>query len=418
MNITESTRRRLLQFGIAALGLCAAMAGAADKPAAGITDTSIKIGVTGALTGPVAALGAVVEGIKVRVAAANAAGGVKMGDGKTRTIELVVQDDALDPQRTMTNVRKMVEQSDVFALLGTAGTPNNQAIGRYLDQRAVPNLFMYSGVHEFTDGHAWMIGLVPSFTTEAAVFAEYLKANKPQAKIALLYVNTETGLSFQAGLRAALNGSKVQIVAAQPVTSADPTIDTQLSTLKASGADTLVTIAAPKQSAQAVRFAAESGWNPTTLVSYIGSSIPSLKPAGLSNAKGVITSQFSKPIDAAAYADDPAVRKYLADHDTARARFEKGDSMGQVGYITGEALIRVLEAMKQPSRPAMMEAARNLNKVSIGLLLPGITLTTKGDSDIYPIESLQLFRFDGEKYQPLGGLVSFEGKTPKDLAKK
>lgn len=411
MKISESTRRGLLHAGIAMASLCIGIAGAADKPAPGITDTSIKIGVTGALTGPVAALGAVVEGIRVRVAAANAAGGVKMGDGKTRSIELMVQDDALDPQRTMTNVRKLVEQTEVFSLIGTAGTPNNQAIGRYLDQRKVPNLFMYSGVHELANGRAWTIGLVPSFTTEAAVFAEYLKANKPAAKIALLYLNTETGQTFQAALHTAIKGSKVQIVAAQPVTSADPTIDTQLSTLKASGADTFIVIAAPKQGAQAVRFAAESGWNPTTMVSYIASSLHSLKPAGLSNAKGVITSQFVKPIDAP---DDAAVRKYLADYEAVHPRFDKGDSMGQVGYITGEALVRVLEAMKQPTRQAMMEAANNMNKVSIGMLLPGITLTTKRDAgDIYPIESLQLFRFDGEKYQPLGGLVSFEGKTPK-----
>lgn len=409
MKISESVRRCLLRSVIAATGIWTGVAGAAEP---GITDTSIKIGVTAPLTGPVAAVGAVAEGIKVRIAAANAAGGVKMGDGKTRTIELVVQDDALDPQRTLTNVRKMVDQSGVFALVGTAGTPNNQAIGRYLDQRKVPNLFMYSGVQEFTDGRAWMMGLVPSFTTEAAVFADYLKTNKPEAKIALLYLNTETGQTFEAGLRSAIKGSKVQIIAVQPVTSADPTIDTQLSTLKASGADTFVMIAAPRQSAQAVRFAAESGWKPTTLVSYIGSSVPSLKPAGLSNATGVITSEFMKPADGSAYANDVAVRKYLADYEAARPRFDKDDSMGQVGYVTGEALIRVLESMKKPTRKAMMDAAQNMNKVSIDLLLPGVTLTTKSGSDIYPIESLQLFRFDGQKYLPLGRVVSFEGKTP------
>lgn len=410
MNKPEFSRR-CIGLLIAAASLWAGSASAAGE--AGITDTSIKIGVSAPLTGPVAAVGAVSEGIKLRIAAANAAGGVTMGDGKTRKIELVIQDDALDPQRTMTNVRKLVEREEVFALAGISGTPNNQAIGRYLDQRSVPNLFIYSGVHEFTTGQAWMIGLVPSFTTEAAVFADYLKTNKPEAKIALLYVNTETGQTFQSGLRSAISGSKVQIVSAQAVTSADPTIDTQLSTLKASGADTLVVITAPRQGAQAVRFAAESGWNPTTMVSYAASSIPSLKPAGLANAKGVITSQFTKPVDAPAYAADAAVRKYLADYEAARPRFDKGDTMGQVGYLSGDALIRVLELMKQPTRKTMMDTVRNLNKVSLGLLLPGITLTTQGAADIYPVESLELFRFDGEKYQPLGGVVSFEGRTPK-----
>jgi ABC-type branched-subunit amino acid transport system substrate-binding protein len=386
---------------------------AADTSAPGITDSTIRIGVTGALTGPVAALGAVAEGIRLRVTAANAAGGVTMADGKTRTIELEIRDDALDPQRTLSNVRKMVEQMEVFSLVGTAGTPNNQVIGRYLDQRGVPNLFMYSGVHELSDGRAWSLGLVPSLATEGAAFAEYLKANKPEAKVAVLYLNTETGLSFQAGLQATLSGSKVEIVAAQPVTSADPTVDTQLSTLKASGADTLVVITGPKQGAQAVRFARESGWNPTTLVSYIASSVASLKPAGLENARGVITTQFVKPVDSPFYAEDPGVIRYLADYEAVRPRFDKGDSMGLVGYLTGEALIRVLESMKRPTREAMMVAARNLDQVSLGLLLPGITLSTRGDSDIYPIESLQMFRFDGAHYMPVGGLISFDDTAPR-----
>lgn len=404
---------RRVGLGLATALALYAGAAIADTASPGITDTAIKIGVTTPVTGPVAAVGQIAEGIKMRVNAVNAAGGVKMGDGKTRKIELTVLDDGIDPQRTLNNARKLVEQTGVFALLGTAGTPNNQAIGRYLVQKQVPDLFMYSGVHELGEGEQWMIGLAPSFTTEAAVFAEYLKLNKPQAKVAMLYLNTETGQTFQAAFKGAIQGSKVQLVATQPVTAMDPTVDTQMSSLKASGADTLVIITAPRQGAQGVRFAAESGWNPTTLVSYIASSVAALKPAGLSNAKGVITSMFMKPIDAPALAGDPGVRRYLADHDAARPRFEKDDAMGQMGYLTAEALVHVLEKMKQPTREAMMQAATHLDKAELGLLLSGIRLSTNAPADVYPIETLQLFQFDGERYKALGGLISFEGKTPK-----
>jgi ABC-type branched-subunit amino acid transport system substrate-binding protein len=400
-----------LRGTLAALGAAAASLAYAADP--GVTDSVIRIGVSAPLTGPVAAVGAVSEGIKVRVAAANAAGGVKMGDGKTRTIELVVQDDGIDPQRTLTNVRKMVEQGEVFALVGIAGTPNNQAIGKYVEQKKVPNLFMYSGVQELAEGPNWMIGLVPSFTTEAAAFAEHLKASRPDAKVAVLFLNTETGLTFKSALTGALKGSRVRVLAEQAVTPVDPTIDTQMSNLKASGADTLVIIAPPRQGAQAVKFAAESGWKPVTLLSYIASSVAALRPAGLDNAKGLITSQFIKPVDALAFAEDAAVKRFLADHAAAKPRFDKTDSQGQVGYVTGEALIRVLELMKQPTRQAMMDAARQMNKAEVGLLLPGITLTTRGAADPYPIESLQLVRFDGAQYVPLGKPVSFEGKTPR-----
>ena len=336
-----------------------------------------------------------------------------MGDGKTRTIDLVIQDDGIDPQRTLTNVRKMVEQGDAFALVGISGTPNNQAIGRYVEQNKVPNLFMYSGVQELPEGPNWMIGLVPSFTTEAAAFAEHLKASKADAKVAVLFLNTETGQSFKAAFANAIKGSRVQMVAEQPVTPVDPTIDTQMSNLKASGADTLVIIAPPKQGAQAVKFAAESGWRPVTMLSYIASSVAALKPAGLANAKGLITSQFIKPIDSPTFANDAGVQRYLADYASNKPRFDKTDSQGQIGYVTAEALVRVLETMREPTRQAMMNAAHNMNKVEIGLLLPGITLTTKGTADAYPIESLQLMRFDGENYQAVGAVMSFEGRTPK-----
>ena len=403
-------RRGVLSFATAVFGLAAAVAQAADP---GITDKTIRIGISAPLTGPVASVGALSEGIRTKVAAVNAAGGVKMGDGMTRTIELVIQDDAIDPQRTLANVRKMVEQTEVFALVGVSGTPNNQAIGRYVEQRKVPNLFMYSGVQELAEGPNWMIGLVPSFTTEAAVFAEYLKASKPDAKVALLFLNTETGQTFKAAFASALKGSRIQIMAEQAVTPVDPTIDTQMSNLKASGADTLVIIAPPRQGAQAVKFAAESGWKPETLLSYVASSVAALKPAGLANAKGLITSQFVKPVEAPAFADDAGVKRYLADHASAKPRFDRTDSQGQVGYLTGEALVRVLELMRQPTRQAMLDTARNLDKVELGMLLPGITLSTRAGADPYPIESLQLMRFDGETYQPLGKLVSFESRTPK-----
>lgn len=409
MPIRVSSGSFKLLRAFAWMSIVAGPASAQEVP--GITDEAVRIGISGPLTGPVAALGAIAEGVRTKVDAVNAAGGVKMGDGKTRKVELSVEDDGLDPQRTLTNVRKLVEREEVFAMLATAGTPNNQAIGRYITQRGVPNLFMYSGVHELA-GPEWEIGLVPSFTTEAVVFAHYLIEAKPEAKIALLYLNTETGQTFQKALEDAIGMSSIKIVAAQPVTSADPTVETQLSTLKASGADTLVVITGPKQGAEAVRFAAESGWKPTTLVSNIAASVASLKPAGLENAKGVITSQYLKQVNAAAPGDDAGVKHYIADHEAAKAKFAVDDALGQVGYVTGDALVKVLETMKEPTRTAMMEAARNLKGVQLDLLLSGIALNTKGGEDVYPIESLQLFQFDGNAYQPLGQVMSFEGKTP------
>ncbi|TGT53470.1 amino acid-binding protein [Mesorhizobium sp. M00.F.Ca.ET.170.01.1.1] len=400
--------RLLMTAAMIALAVGAGSAKAAETP--GINDSTVKIGITGPLTGPVAVVGAVAEGIRARVEAANAKGGVKMSDGKTRKIELVIKDDMLDPQRTLANVREMVEQDKVFALVGTAATPNNVAIGRYIEQRKVPNVFMYSGVHKLNAPHE-EIGFVPAFSTEATSFATYLKDNKPAAKVAILYLNTETGETFMKAFDKAIDGSGVKVVDRQPVTSQDPTVETQLTALKASGADTLVIIAAPQQGGEAIRFQAESGWKPLTLVTNLSSAYPILQAVGLDNAKGIITSNFLKPIVSPEKTGDAGIDQYLDDIAAAKVNFVFANTIGQVGYATGDALVKVLEQMKKPTRAALLDTVFNMQTWDNPLLQDGIKLITKAGSDIFPIEALQLYQFDGEKYVPVGKLLDFEGQT-------
>ena len=380
----------------------------------GITDTSIKLGTQAPMSGVVAMIGMVAEGQKLRFDAVNAAGGVKMGDGKTRQVELVIMDDANEPPRTVTNARRMAEQNKVFAFVGAVGTPQNQAIKAYTEQNKIPNIFIYSGIYEWGDEkqNPWGIGMVPSFTTEAAIYAKYLQEHKPDAKVAMLYLNTDFGQNFLDGFKHAIKDSKVTLAAAQSNANTDPTVDTQLTNLKASGADTLIIATAGKAAAQAIRFAAESGWKPTVFVTYAASSVITLKAAGLDNSKGVLTGQFVKPVGAPAFDNDPGVKQYVTDYEKFKPRFDRHDSLAQMGYLIADGVVKVLEQMKAPTREAMMQAARNMNKVELGLLYPGITMTTKA-GDNFPIEAMQLFQFNGEAYQPVGKVIDYEGHTPK-----
>ncbi|OWV65363.1 amino acid-binding protein [Rhizobium sp. R339] len=395
---------------LAAAALLAASHASAAEPSPGITDDTIKIGVTGPLTGPVAVVGGVAEGIRARIEQANAEGGVKMGDGKTRKIELVIEDDGLDPQRTLANVRKMVEKDEVFALVGTAATPNNLAIGRYITQKKVPNVFMYSGVISL-NAPKWEVGFVPSFSTEADAFAAYLNSTKPEAKVAFLYLNTETGQTFMKAFDRAIEGSPIKVIERQPVTSQDPTVETQLNTLKASGADTLVIIAAPRQGGEAIRFQSESGWKPLTLVTNLSSAYPVLQSVGLENAKGIITSDFLKPIISDQKSGDEGVDRYLDAIKAAKVNFVFANTIGQTGYAIGDALVQSLEKLKEPTREELMKVVHNMDGWKNPVLPDDIKITTKGDTDIYPVEALQLYQFDGQTYVPIGGVLDFEGAT-------
>jgi ABC-type branched-subunit amino acid transport system substrate-binding protein len=409
------TKRVLKAAGIALAIAGSGIATPSVAQTVGITDTTVKIGTTASISGATAAVGMVADGIDLKFKAINAAGGIKMADGKTRTVEFIITDDANEPPRALANTRRLVEQNQIFALAGVVGTLQNQAIRPYIQQKGVPSLFVYSGVYEFGNEklNPMSTPLVPSFTTEAAIYAEYLKRNKPNAKVAILYLNTDFGQNFVAGFKAAIQGSSIQLTDVQPHNYSDPTVDTQLTNLKASGADTLLIATVPKPAAQSVRFGVESGWKPLVMITYAGSSAVALRPAGVENLQGVITGQFMKPVESEAYVNDAGVKRFFADYAQFKPRFDRGDTLGQMGYTIAEAVVAVLQTMKQPTREAMLEAARNMHDVELSLLLPGIKLNTKGAEDPFPIEGMQLFAFKGERYEPAGDVISYEGRTPK-----
>ena len=409
----QRLQKRSIEMVFALTFACLSQPVFAQSP--GITDTTIKLGTTASITGPTAAVGMVADGMDLKFKAINAAGGVKMGDGKTRKIEFIIADDGNEPPRALNNARRLIEQNQVFALVGVIGTLQNQAIKPYITQKKVPNLFVYSGVYEFGDEKLNPLStpLVPSFTTESAIYAEYIKRVKPNAKVGILYLNTDFGQNFLAGFKEAIKGSNVTLTDAQPNNYSDPTVDTQLTNLKASGADTLLLATVPKPAAQSVRFAVESGWKPLIMITYAASSPVALKPAGIENMQGVLTGQFMKPIASKEYADDPGVKRYLADYEQFKPRFDRGDTLGQMGYMIADGVVAVLQSMKEPTREAMLDAARHMKGVELGLLLPSIKLNTNGAQDPFPIEAMQLFVFKGEGYVATGDTVSYEGKTPK-----
>ncbi len=253
--------------------------------------------------------------------------------------------------------------------------------------------------------------LVPSFTTEAAIYAKYLEEYKPNAKVGVLYINTDFGLNFLDGFKKAIEGTKIKLVASQSCATTDPTVDTQLTNQGGRRQNPVHRIAG-RIVAQSIRFAHDTGWKPLTFVTYAGSSTTTLKAAGLDKSVGVLTGQFVKPVGSPEFANDPGVKKYLEDYAKFKPSFNKNDSLEVMGYVIADAMVKVLENMKKPTREALLASARNLHDVKLGLLYPGITLnTSKGDQ--FPIESMQMFRFDGKSYKPIGKLISYEGKTPK-----
>jgi branched-chain amino acid transport system substrate-binding protein len=252
------------------------------------------------------------------------------------------------------------------------------------------------------------MGWQPDYQREARIYAEYLLKNHPQGKIGILYQNDDSSKDYLKGLKDGLNG-KMPIVAEMPYEVSDPTIDSQLVTLKASGADIFFNRATPKFAAQAIRKVAELGWKPVHLLNNVSNSVGSvLKPAGLDNARGVLSTNYVKDPTDPTWKDDPALKEWLVFMDKYYPSGDKTSSATVYGYLAAQTLVQVLKQCGDNlTRENVMKQAASLKNVELPMLLPGIKINT-GPNDFAPIKQMQMERFNGETFELFGPVMSGE----------
>ncbi len=232
----------------------------------GASDTEIKVGQTIPLSGPASAYGSIGKVQAAYVRMINEQGGIN-----GRKINLIQYDDAYSPPKTVEQVRKLVEGDEVLTTFQIIGTPPNASVQKYLNEKKVPQLLASTGATRFTDpkNFPWTIAFNPNYQSEAQahIYAKFILANHPNAKIGILYQNDDLGKDYVKGLKDGL-GAKASsmIVAEASYELSDPTVDSQMVTLKASGADLFYNITTPKFGAQAIKKAAELGWKPVQIL--------------------------------------------------------------------------------------------------------------------------------------------------------
>jgi ABC-type branched-subunit amino acid transport system substrate-binding protein len=397
---------------IAALAAAGSLMLAALQPAAaqkqygpGVTDTEIKIGQTMPYSGPASAYGVLGQVELAYYEMVNAKGGVN-----GRKIKLISLDDAYSPPKTVEQTRKLVEQDEVLALFGSIGTPTNSAIHKYMNQKKVPQLFVSSGAAKWDDpkNFPWTTGLYPPYQMEGQVFAKYLLKNKPDAKLGVFSANDDAGKDYVKGLKDGL-GDKAKTMIVKEVTyeTSEPTVDSQIVALKASGADTLFTMATPKFGAQAIKKVYELGWKPTNFVVSVSSSIKgALEPAGLDASKGLLTALAAKTPTDPLFENDADVKEFK---EFLTKWFPKGDiADGSVvtGYISAYMTVKVLEACGDNlTRENLMKQATSIPPTAAPLLLNGIKISTRPDR-FAPYTQMQIARFDGKSWVPEGEIFN------------
>jgi branched-chain amino acid transport system substrate-binding protein len=373
---------------------------AADAP--GVTATEIKFGQTIALSGPASAYSIIGRAEAAYFRMVNEQGGVN-----GRRLNFLDVDDAYSPPKTIEQTRRLVEQEGVAFVFNGVGTAAQLAVRPYLNENKVPQLFSAFGIVD-PEHYPWTLPFLQIYATEAAIYAHYTLQSQPQAKVAILYQNDDLGRSYLKGFADGLGPGHVgMIVKTTSFEVSDPTVDSQVISLHASGADVLLIAASPKFAAQAIRKAADLRWKPTRYISVVSSTITSvLKPAGLDNSRDLVSAISAKDVTDPQWRDDPDVKAFAAFIEKYMTPADLSSNAAAYGYQSAALLVHVLgKCGDDLSRENIMRQATSIKDLMLPLVLPGVKINTS-PTDYRMIRQYQLQRFDGEHWKLFGDLIA------------
>ncbi len=379
-----------------------------SQPDQGVSADVVKLGGIYPLSGTASAYKVINQGAQAYFAYINTEKGGAPGPFEGRKIEFRVEDDAYLAFKAVDAVRELIDREEVFALFNTLGTSSNSAIWDFVNNRKVPQLFVASGASRWgvdVSQHPFTIGWQPPYPAEAHMYAEYLKQNKPDATVAVLFQDDDYGTEYLDGFRNAIEGSRIRVVAESNYEVNDPTVTQQMINLAASGADVFLNITTPKFADQALTFDAASSWNPIHILNSVSASAALMEEVGFDKVQGVISATFLKDPADPSWADDAAMREFKQKLLLYAPRADGNDAFTAYGWAAAQALVKVMEHTGCATRQSIMRAVRNLHEVEVPMLLPGITMTTKATEDAFPLEALQLTRFEGESWKRFGEVI-------------
>ena len=391
-----------------AIALSVSSAHAQRKYDTGATDTEIKIGQTVPFSGPYSVYAGIGKTQAAYLKMINDQGGIN-----GRKLNLIQYDDAYSPPKTVEQVRKLVEGDEVLFTFQVIGTAANAAVQKYLNGKKVPQLLASTGAARFTDpqNYPWTIAFNPNYVSEGRIYAKYILANHPNAKIGVLYQNDDMGRDYLAGLKSGLGEKAASMIVGEvSYEVTDPTIDSQVVKLKSLGIDLLYDASTPKFAAQAIRKVNDLNWNPVHIVDINASPVSAtLKPAGLDISKGIISTNYGKDPGDPQWKDDAGVKAYFAFMDKYYPEGDKLNTVNTYGYSVAELLVQVLRQCGDDlTRENIMRQVTSLKGFVGSLSLPGMSATTS-PTDYRINKQMQMMKFNGERWELFGPIIEDTG---------
>jgi branched-chain amino acid transport system substrate-binding protein len=393
-------------LAVALLAAAASPAVAAGTYDTGATDTTIKLGNTFPYSGPVSVTAPQVRQMKAYFDMLNDRGGIN-----GRKIDFVSLDDGYQPPKTVELTRRLVEQDQVLAMFGSEGTPTQVAVEPYLNSHKIPQLFVLTGSNSLINPtkYPYTVATGSSYGFEGFVWAKYILANRPDAKVGIFYQDDDFGSDHIAGFMSALGDkAKTMIVAKASYAVTDPTVTSQIISLKSAGVDTFVLFAQSRAAAQAISTARDqAGPDAMIFVPYVASAKSVLGAVGDEKLKGLLSTDTTKDAGDPAWADDQGVKDYLALIQKYVPESDRASDMSSAGgYTAAQAMEEVLKrAGDNLTRANIMKIVTNIKDLTLPIYLPGISLNTSPDN-LFPMRVTQMKRYNGTRWELVGKPIS------------
>jgi ABC-type branched-subunit amino acid transport system substrate-binding protein len=395
----------LASFAFVAATFASSTAFAQTKYDSGASDTEIRIGNVEPYSGPASAYGIIGKLHSAYFEMINDHGGIN-----GRKVTFISYDDGYSPPKTVEQTRKLVESDEVLLVFNSLGTATQTAVQKYQNAKKVPQLFIATGASKWNEPEKfpWTMGFQPSYRAEAQIFAKYILQTKPNAKVAIFYANDDLGKDYLAGLKDVF-GEKASsiLIAEESYESTEPSIDTHIVKLRATGANVLVDISTPKFAAQAIKKMAELEWKPMHLLADVSISVSAvMKPAGLEASEGILSATYLKDATDPRWRDDDGMKGFIAFINKYMPGTDVADSHLAYGYALAQTVVQVLkQAGNELTRENVMKQAANLKNFTPDTLAPGITVNTS-PTNFTPVKQLQMIQFKSGKWEPFGDVIT------------
>jgi branched-chain amino acid transport system substrate-binding protein len=253
----------MLRVGLALVAGFFATTALAQEKVRGVTKNEVVLGMHTDLSGVAAIYGVSTRNaMQIRFDEVNAAGGVH-----GRKIKLIVEDSQYQVPRAVQAANKLLNRDNIFAMIGGAGTPMNNAVLPDQLKLNVPNLFPLSWARQMSQPfHKLKFAAYAPYYDQIRAGVKWMAENRGKKNLCALYQDTDFGQEIFEGVRDQAQAMNLKLAETATNKPADTDLSAQITRLKAANCDVVFMGTIIRDTIIAYSTARKAGWNDVDFV--------------------------------------------------------------------------------------------------------------------------------------------------------